>query len=355
MEYQTLVKRLQPELISFNQIDLLIKEDAIRLAADLLRQGDVVAFPTETVYGLGADATRGEAVEKIFKAKGRPQDNPLIVHIVCLKQLKQIIAGELPSLAAKLIEVFWPGALTIIVNKNRAISPVTTAGLDSIAVRMPSHPVAVAIITAAGIPLAAPSANFSGTPSPTLAAHVFADLNGRIPLIIDGGPARIGIESTVVDLRAEIPVILRPGGVSPEELEAVLGREIKVAEETIADSEKPLSPGMKYRHYSPATPLILYNFEKGPKLEGLRDKYRAKRVALVVTEETLKSLDNVPDNFEIIMMGSRFKPGLIAAKIFAILRQLDQSDLDIIIVEVIPERGLGKAVMDRLHRASRVE
>ena len=355
MKYHTVIEELPHELVRDNQHELLLRERAIRLAADLLRQGELIAFPTETVYGLGADATRSEAVAQIFLAKGRPQDNPLIVHIAREEQLKQIIADPLPSLAEKLIKFFWPGPLTIIFNKNEAIPPVTTAGLDSVAVRMPAHPVARALITAAGIPLAAPSANLSGTPSPTLATHVWADLQGRIPLIIDGGPARIGIESTVVDLRDQTPLILRPGGLSREELEAVLGLELEVAAEITADEDKPLSPGMKYRHYSPTTPLFLDNFDRTEQLAELSEQYRGKRIALVVTAETARWLEHLANDFKVVVMGSRYNPEKIAANIFAILRELDRLNLDKIIVEMIPETGIGMAVMNRLHRASKVE
>lgn len=355
MKYHTVIEKLSQELVREDQLELLLRERAIRLAADLLRQGELVAFPTETVYGLGADATRSEAVAQIFLAKGRPQDNPLIVHIAREEQLKQIIAGPLPPLAEKLIKTFWPGPLTIIVNKNEAIPPVITAGLDSVAVRMPAHPVARALITAAGIPLAAPSANLSGTPSPTLATHVWTDLQGRIPLIIDGGPARIGIESTVVDLRAQTPLILRPGGLSRERLEAVLGIELEVAAEITAEEEKPLSPGMKYRHYSPATPLLLNNFDRAEQLAEISEQYRDKRIALVVTAETARWLEHLANNFKVVVMGSRSSPAGIAANLFAILRELDHLKLDKIIVEMIPETGIGMAVMNRLHRASKVE
>jgi len=357
--YQTKVIRIDRNLLkSINEstevnapeFKLLREERAIQQAAELLREGEVVAFPTETVYGLGADATNSEAVQKIFKAKGRPQDNPLIVHIALEDQLNKVVKGCLNETSRKLIKAFWPGPLTIIAEKGGLIPPQTTAGLDSVAIRMPAHPVARAIIMEAGCPVAAPSANLSGTPSPTTAAHVFDDLQGRIPLIVDGGQARIGIESTVVDTRAELPVILRPGGISQEDIEKVLGHKLGVALPERGKNNRPLSPGMKYRHYSPETPLILVN-----SIEELLKKineYGGFNLGVVVTAETRKELGSLPEGVQVISMGSVQEPAGIAARIFAILRQLDSPEYDYIIIEAIPEKGLGSAVMNRLLKAS---
>ncbi len=352
-QYRTEIELIDSKLTNIKSArdDEILKElPAIQRAARLLRKGEVVAFPTETVYGLGANAANAEAVKKIFQAKGRPQDNPLIVHIATFDQLNQIVKGYLNKTSCSLIETFWPGPLTIIAEKSSRLPSETTAGLDSVAIRMPSHPVARAIIKAADLPIAAPSANISGTPSPTTAKHVFNDLQGRIPLIIDGGPARIGIESTVVDTRGELPVILRPGGISQEDIEKVLGYKINTAVQVGLEDTPPLSPGMKYRHYSPATPLIMvYSLKE--LLKKIKE-YRDYKIGLVVTTETREELHDLPEEIQVISMGSVRHPSEIASRIFGILRQLDKPEVDYIIVEAIPEKGLGLAVMNRLNKAS---
>lgn len=352
MRYETRVEKIDEDLIKGEKLAELKEHQAIRLGARLLRQGEVVAFPTETVYGLGADATSNKAVGKIFKAKGRPQDNPLIVHIATKDQLEQVIEGGLTPAGRRLIEAFWPGPLTIILNKSELISVTTTAGLTSVAIRMPSHPVARALIAASSLPIAAPSANLSGAPSPTLAEHVLNDLKGKIPLIIDGGPARVGVESTVVDVRKDIPVILRPGGVSREEIEETLGFEVRVAGGQEVAEGVPPSPGMKYRHYSPRTPLILLEEKERDKIAEMTEEYSNKRIGLVITAETLQELNNLPENVLVVRMGSRSRPEEIASNLFALLRRLDQRNLDLILIEAIPEKGIGAAVMNRLYKAS---
>jgi len=243
--------------LDFELRSKLKNDPAVIEAAELLKAGEIVALPTETVYGLAADAMNPGAVEKIFRAKGRPQDNPLIVHIADKSQLRKLTAAEIPIKAEKLMERFWPGPLTIIFPKSPAVPAVTSAGLDTIAVRMPAHPLMLAVIERSGLTLAAPSANTSGFPSPTRAEHVFNDLKHKIPLILDGGACHFGVESTVIDIRAEEIKVLRPGGISREEISKFLGEEVTLAAEL--KEEQVLSPGMKYRHYAPSKKLYNYN------------------------------------------------------------------------------------------------
>ena len=225
--YNTEILKIESKILQKNSIELNTKNKEVQKAAEYIKMGELAAFPTETVYGLGADALNPNAVKKIFAAKGRPQDNPLIVHVADLEQLKKLIRGELSKVSRKLINKYWPGPLTLIFQKSSTVPDRTTAGLDTVAVRMPDNPIALALIKAASLPIAAPSANTSGYPSPTEAEHVYNDLNGKIPLIIDGGPCRVGLESTVLDIRGEKPVILRPGGITREDLSGFLGIEIE--------------------------------------------------------------------------------------------------------------------------------
>lgn len=349
MNYNTEIVKIDSRLIKPNLIKQLKNTQALIKGGQFLRQGEVVAFPTETVYGLGADATDSKAVNRIFEAKGRPQDNPLIVHVSKIKQVQEIISGGMTATVRKLIKAFWPGPLTLIFPVSDRIPRITTAGLDTVAVRMPQHPVALALIECARVPLAAPSANSSGYPSPTLAQHVYHDLKGKIPLIIDGGQCQIGLESTVIDVRDIKPVILRPGGVTREELEVVLG---SVIENRIAvdKRETPSAPGMKYRHYSPVTPLQLIERNDPGKIEQIVKK-TGKKIALVVTDETAGGLKDIRRD-TIIKMGSRKNPEEIAQQIFSILRKLDQEDYDLILVEKLEPQGLAEAIMNRLHKAA---
>ncbi len=363
----------------------LLKHPAITRAARLLRAGEVVAFPTETVYGLGGDALNPAAVKKIFAAKGRPSDNPLIVHLGSVSDLERVIAGRLDNASRKLIKKFWPGPLTIIFHRSSKVPDITTSGLKTVAVRMPSHPITRAIIRTSGLVLAAPSANSSGLPSPTRAEHVLLDLKGKIPLIIDGGESPIGLESTVIDLTGEKPAILRPGQITWGELEEALGCEVIrdfkkyetngksrksgiCSEETEAESNesqlKPRSPGMKYRHYAPKTattlleegsPEDIFNF-----LSGLKFSW-----ALLVSRETAESLKNLEQQsryqsgfsasgkkFLIKDMGPRKDMEQIARRLFSLLRELDEQDFAEIFVEAVPAEGLGEAVMNRLVKAA---
>ncbi len=322
-------------------------------AAELIKKGEIVAFPTETVYGLGADALDPQAVKKIYVAKGRPSDNPLIVHIASVEQLYEV-AAAVPETAELLAERFWPGPLTMILPKSEKIPPEITAGLDTVAIRMPNHPVALELIRKSGLPIAAPSANLSGKPSPTSAKHVAKDLYGRIALILDGGETIVGLESTVLDLCGAIPTVLRPGGVTAEELRDVLG-DVRIAAEISDNDEKPRSPGMKYTHYKPAADVLLF---EGPaarvaeKMNGMiaRYKQQGRKAGLLVTSELAAMLD--AGSCEIRLMGSRDDLPGIAANIFALLREFDETDVDIILAEGLPGQDIGMAIMNRLSKAS---
>lgn len=324
--------------------------EALTSAADLIRAGEVVGFPTETVYGLGADATNAEAIDKIFKAKGRPGDNPLIVHISELEQISSVIAGEMPETARRLAEAYWPGPLTMIFAKGERIPLRVTAGLDSVAVRFPNHEVARALITASGVPIAAPSANLSGKPSPTTAAHVMRDMDGRVPMILDGGPCEVGLESTVVDIRSTPVRVLRPGGVTPRMIADVLG-EVEVDGSVLRplrEGETVRSPGMKYKHYAPNGALVIV--KGGP-----------KRVA----QEICSLYDATPGEKRILaldehipMYGGRSVRSLgadakeMANRLFDALREMDDEGVSAIFSEAVEADGIGLAVMNRLGRAA---
>ncbi|MFP4661388.1 MAG: L-threonylcarbamoyladenylate synthase [Halanaerobiales bacterium] len=360
-KYNTELYRVDYNLIEDNKLEALKKHKAVKEAAELLRNGEVVAFPTETVYGLGADATNEGAVERIYLAKGRPQDNPLIVHISTLEQLTEITEGKVSTMVKVIIDEFWPGPLTVILNKNEVIPDRTTAGLDSVAVRMPAHPLARALIEQTGKPIAAPSANISGAPSPTRAFHVMNDLKGRIPLILDGGSSWVGVESTVIDARNDQLVILRPGGISREEIGKVLDSQqlIKAGvkmdsglsgEENGINIEKPRSPGMKYRHYSPETPL--YIIESEQKLSEILDKGVDRSIGFILSTETYNKYQSQLDGLKIVEMGSQKAPDIIAAKLYDILRSIDKLSLESAYIESIPQEGIGEAVMNRISKAS---
>lgn len=321
----------------------------LKEAAALLQQEEVVAFPTETVYGLGANALSDQAVLKIFEAKGRPGDNPLIVHITKKEQLTDLV-DNLPEVAEKLMQAFWPGPLTLVLKSREVVSKYVTAGLDTLAVRMPDHPVALALMEVAGLPLAAPSANLSGKPSPTTAAHVDEDLDGKIAGIVDGGPTGVGLESTVVDCTMEIPVILRPGGVTKEQLEAVIGQ-VEVDPALTSQDQAPKSPGMKYTHYAPVAPVFLVegglDFLKETVLTAQKD---GKNVGLLVTEETKAELGEAGD--VMLTCGTRSDLSTVATHLYDALRAFNSTDVDIIFSETFPKTGVGAAIMNRLDKAA---
>ena len=321
--------------------------EALARAGELLRSGEVVGFPTETVYGLGANAMDEAAVEKIFAAKGRPGDNPLIVHIADADGLAPLIASEPGPHARALMDAFWPGPLTLIFPKSVAVPARVTAGLDTVAIRMPSHPVAQALIRAAGVPLAAPSANRSGRPSPTTAADVLEDMDGRVPMILDGGPCRVGVESTVVDLSGEAPRVLRPGGITRAQIEAVASAcEIDHAVlNPLGEGERPRSPGMKYKHYAPRGEVTVFCGENTVK--NIIRRYDATPNALILALE-----GNLPfyGKRRCISLGSDAES--MAANLFHALREADRLGADVILCEGVEPVGVGLAVMNRLLRAA---
>ncbi|MEW6592779.1 MAG: L-threonylcarbamoyladenylate synthase [Candidatus Hadarchaeota archaeon] len=337
------VSRMRPE------------REKIRAAAEIIRRGGLAAFPTETVYGLGANALDEKAVLKIFKAKRRPADNPLIVHIARADDIS-LLTSSVPKNAEKLMKKFWPGPLTILMPKSEMVPDVTTAGLATVAVRMPSHPVAKAFILEADVPIAAPSANMAGRPSPTTAKHVLDDLSGRIDAVIDGGKVGFGVESTVLDLSRGVPTVLRPGPVTLEDLEKILpGVETHPVAKAGASTEAAvaLAPGMKYRHYAPAAEVILV---EGPeekivgKIRELAEKLRrdGKKVGILATKETA----NRYDAGIVEVVGTRENPKTIAKNLFMTLRDFDEKGVEKVLAEGIEPAGIGLAIMNRLRKAA---
>lgn len=333
-----------------------IEMSSINIAAKVLRNGGIVAFPTETVYGLGADTFNEDAVKKIFIAKGRPSDNPLISHIHDISQLNDL-AIEVPDYTDKLTSKFWPGPLTLIFKKTPSVPDITTAGLDTVAVRMPSHPVALAFLKAAGVPVAAPSANISGRPSPTHPRDVIADLNGKIDVIIKSNKSEIGLESTVLDISGISPIVLRPGAVTLKQLSEALDMDIiynKVSDN--AEGSIPKSPGMKYKHYSPKAQLIMVigdinNIVKMVIETANHNLSNGKTVGIL---STIQTNSMYKDFDQVICLGDREKTKTISSSLFTSLRDMDNLDVDIIIAEGIIEDGLGIAIMNRLRKASDV-
>ena len=312
---------------------------AVRQAAKIIQQGGIVAFPTETVYGLGADAYNPLAVARIFEVKRRPYFDPLIVHIALPADLIKLVK-EIPSSAKKLTEKLWPGPLTVVLLKEENIPDIVTAGLPTVALRMPSHPMALSLIKESKCPIAAPSANPFGYLSPTTAEHVREQLADQVDLILDGGPCPVGVESTIVSFSENKPRLLRPGGVSLEEIESIIG---KVEISPIKD--RPSAPGMLPRHYAPRTPIVLDWDEKH------LDSYKDKKIGFLAFGE--------PENFlkfqhiEVLSKKGDFREA--AANLFSAIRRLDALDLDLILAEAVPEAGLGRAIMDRLRRATSQE
>jgi len=337
---------------------------ALQEGAALLQKGEVVAFPTETVYGLGANAWDEKACAKIFTVKGRPADNPLIVHVASVEEAKKIVK-KWPREAEICAEKFWPGPLTLVLPKVAALPGIISGELNTVAIRMPRHPFALALIAAASCPVAAPSANLSGKPSPTEGEHVWHDLHGKIPLLIDGGKCAVGLESTVLDLSGAVPVILRPGGVTPEQLRDALGRvEISDAitggrkEALLPEVRFPRSPGMKYRHYAPRGEIKLAcgtAKKKAAKISlWLKNNQENKKTGLLCFTETAELLtaETREQCAFFFSLGSADRPEEAAAKLFEGLRLCDEKNIDLIIAEGIEEKGIGLAFMNRLRKAA---
>lgn len=326
---------------------------AVEKAGKFLQNGGLVAFPTETVYGLGGDALNPESSRKIYAAKGRPSDNPLIIHICRWEDLPEIVK-EIPESAKRLAAAFWPGPLTMILEKSDKVPRETTGGLDTVAVRMPDDKTALSLIDAAGGYVAAPSANLSGRPSPTLAKYVQEDLGGRIEMILDGGQACIGLESTIVDLTEEVPVILRPGYITREMLSEVLGR-VEVDKAILPEGSDiaPKAPGMKYRHYAPKAELTIIAGEENAVVNRINElvreaKGKGLRSGVIATDKTAArySADSVKN------AGDREKEETAAKELYRILREFDEEEVDVIYSEAFEESGIGQALMNRLLKAA---
>lgn len=331
-----------------------IDMEVIKEASDILHAGDMVVFPTETVYGLGADALDEMASKKIYAAKGRPSDNPLIVHVANEQQILPLVK-EIPESARKLMKAFWPGPLTIIFNKSDVVPYGTTGGLDTVAIRMPNHKVALTLIEESNIPIAAPSANTSGRPSPTTAMHVMDDLNGKISMVIDGGAVGIGIESTIVDVTGDIPMILRPGYINKKMLEEVVGEVTidKAILGPVSPDLKPKAPGMKYKHYAPKADFTMFDGDidkVADRINELAESYIKKgyKVGIISSAES-------KDRYrygEVISIGSRNNELSISKNLYKVLREFDDKQVDYILGETFRSEELGQAIMNRLLKAA---
>ncbi len=310
---------------------------SVRRAADIIKKGGIVAFPTETVYGLGADAFNPLAVARVFEVKRRPYFDPLIIHVARYADLEKLV-GEIPSDAKKLIERFWPGPLTVVLRKREEVPDIVTAGLSTVAIRMPNHPMALSLIELAESPVAAPSANLFGYLSPTAAEHVREQLGDQVDMVLDGGPCSVGVESTILAFSGEAPEILRPGGLTVEEIELVIGRvDIRKFAE-----EQPEAPGMLSTHYAPRTPIILQPCCQKP------DVSKGRKVGFLAFRKPEEDMGF--QHVEILSENGNLREA--AANLFAAIRRLDSLNLDLIVAETVPPDGLGRAIMDRLRRAS---
>ncbi len=322
--------------------------ESVKQAAELLNAGEILALPTETVYGIAADATNNNAVQKIFTAKGRPQDNPLIVHVLGLNHLNGIVS-EIPESAQLLAAAFWPGPLTMVLPKGQKVASLCTAGLDTVAVRAPSHPVARAILHESACVFAAPSANLSGSPSPTCAQDVLSDMDGRLSLIIDGGNCDVGVESTVVSLIGTKPILLRPGIVTMEQIELVLGVEVELSAaimSSLPEGENAQSPGMKYKHYSPKAciTMIESNFEQ---FKAYVEDKKDKNIACLCFDEEQNEI-----SLPCVTYGKKYDGADQAQKLFRALRALDEQDEEIVYARAPQKDGVSMAVYNRLVRAA---
>ena len=338
--------------IDEHNIDDSAKE-ILEKAGRIIKEGGLVAFPTETVYGLGGDALNPESSRKIYAAKGRPSDNPLIVHVASMEDVEAIVK-EVPQAAYKLAEAFWPGPLTMIMNKNDKVPHETTGGLDTVAIRMPNNEIALELIRQSGGYIAAPSANTSGRPSPTVARYCEEDLSGKIEMIIDGGQVGIGLESTIVDLTSDEPMILRPGYITQDMLKDILGQ--VTIDRTIIDAsstQKPKAPGMKYRHYAPKGSLAIVQGNQKDVVDYINARAKevmaeGKRVGIIGTDATrdLYSADVIKS------VGNREDEASIAHELFKVLREFDDENIDVMFSESFDESGIGQAIMNRLLKAA---
>lgn len=343
---------METQIIKINEENIDSKE--MEEAGKLIASGELVAFPTETVYGLGGDALDPEAAHKIYSAKGRPSDNPLIVHIAEYEDMYRV-GRNIPPQAKLLADAFWPGPLTMIVEKSDNVPYATTGGMDTVAVRMPNHPVALALIRKSGCLIAAPSANTSGRPSPSKASHVAEDLSGKIAMIIDGGEVSIGIESTIIDLTEKTPMVLRPGYITPKMLSDVLGEEVIIDPGIIAadDTKKPKAPGMKYKHYAPKADMIIVDGQKDAVISVINSKIAqakeaGRKAAVIATEETKDKY-----NADIVLsIGSRSDEDTIAQHLYTILRECDELNVEAIYSESFSTPRIGQAIMNRLLKAA---
>ena len=339
--------KIQTKIIKIDEDNM----GELKKGAEIIKGGNLVAFPTETVYGLGANGLDNKAVKKIFEAKGRPQDNPLILHISHIEEVKPLV-DFISQDVEKLMEAFWPGPLTIILKRSNLVPDIITGGLDTVAIRMPNNPIALKLIELCQLPVAAPSANTSGKPSPTQASHVSQDLYGKVDLIIDGGNTGIGVESTVLDMSRDIPTILRPGGITLEDLRIYLPN-VEEDLSIVKEDEIPLSPGQKYRHYAPKAEMMVFNGEVDNiirEINTLAKKFskEGKKVGIMATDES----KNKYEIGTIISVGTRMDKSTIAHNLFNTIRLFDKENVDIILAEGVENIGIGTAIMNRLKKAA---
>lgn len=340
---------MDTKLIKIEHMDQALAE--LKAAAEILQNGGLVAFPTETVYGLGANGLDGKAAAKIYEAKGRPSDNPLILHI-CNEEMLMRLVVEVSDTARKLIEAFWPGPMTLILARRPIVPDQVTGGLPTVGIRMPNHEIALKLIKLADVPLAAPSANTSGRPSPTAAQTVWRDLAGKIDMIIDGGACSFGLESTIIDCTEDIPTVLRPGAITLPMIEEVVGA-VRLDSGLSSESVAPKAPGMKYTHYAPKAPMIMMvgaaeNIKAAMLAEIKKAEAVGKKSAVIVSRELAASL---PDDIEKAVYGKRSDIAEIAANLYGTLRKFDDREIDVIFTEGTSEEGMGLAVMNRLQKA----
>lgn len=342
---------METKIIKINKEN--IDKNLIIDAANTIKNSGIVAFPTETVYGLGANGLDENAAKKIFAAKGRPQDNPLILHVYSIEQVEELVQ-EIPAVAKKCMDEFWPGPLTILLPKSSKVPDIITAGLTTVAIRMPKNKIALELIKESNVPIAAPSANISGRPSPTSAKHVIDDMMGKVEMIIDGGETGIGLESTVLDLSGEIPMILRPGGVTKEDLEKIIPN-VTIDFAIIKEDENiiPKSPGQKYRHYAPKSEMLVFTGNVERIVETITSKTKeyinnGKKVGIISTDETKEFYNEGI----VISMGSRKNKETIAHNLFNTLRLFDEKNVDIILAEGVELSDIGTAIMNRMMKAS---